>query len=52
MTPAEFDYLRDMLKQRTGLVLGDEKRYLLESRLMPVAREEGMESLSQLVSAL
>ena len=52
MTPTEFDYLRDMLKQRTGLVLGDEKRYLLESRLMPVAREEGMESLSQLVSAL
>ena len=52
MTPAEFDYLRDMLKQRSGLVLGEEKRYLLESRLMPVAREEGMESLSELVSAL
>ena len=52
MTPAEFDYLRDMLKQRSGLVLGEEKRYLLESRLMPVARKEGMESLSELVSAL
>jgi len=52
MTPAEFDYLRDMLKQRSGLVLGEEKRYLLESRLMPVARKEGMESLSALVSAL
>ncbi len=52
MTPAEFDYLRDMLKQRSGLVLGDEKRYLLESRLMPVAREESMESLSELVVAL
>lgn len=52
MTPAEFDHLREMLKQRSGLVLGDEKRYLLESRLMPVAREESMESLSELVTAL
>ena len=52
MTPEEFDYLRDMLKARSGLVLGDEKRYLLESRLMPVAREHGLESLSGLVSTL
>ncbi len=52
MTQEEFDYLRDMLKARSGLVLGDEKRYLLESRLMPVAREIGLESLSGLVSNL
>lgn len=52
MTPEEFDYLRDMLKARSGLVLGDEKRYLLESRLMPVAREQGLDSLSALVNLL
>jgi chemotaxis protein methyltransferase CheR len=52
MTPAEFDYLREMLKQRSGLVLAEEKRYLLESRLMPVAREQGMTTLSELVTAL
>jgi len=52
MTQEEFDYLRDMLKARSGLILGDEKRYLLESRLMPVAREIGLESLSGLVSNL
>jgi chemotaxis protein methyltransferase CheR len=52
MKQEEFDYLRDMLKARSGLVLGDEKRYLLESRLMPVAREIGLESLSGLVSNL
>lgn len=52
MTPAEFDFLRDMLKTRSGLVLGEEKRYLLESRLMPVAREAGMESLGDLAKAL
>ena len=52
MTQEEFDYLRDMLKSRSGLVLGDEKRYLLESRLMPVARELGLESVSGLVGML
>ena len=52
MTQEEFDYLRDMLKSRSGLVLGDEKRYLLESRLMPVARELGLESLSGLANKL
>ena len=52
MTQEEFDYLRDMLKARSGLILGDEKRYLLESRLMPVALEIGLESLSGLVSNL
>ena len=52
MTPAEFEFLRDMLKTRSGLVLGEEKRYLLESRLMPVAREEGLESLGDLTKAL
>ncbi len=52
MTPAEFEFLRDMLKSRSGLVVGEEKRYLLESRLLPVAREEGMESLGDLSRAL
>ncbi|HDO51650.1 MAG TPA: protein-glutamate O-methyltransferase CheR, partial [Rhizobiales bacterium] len=52
MTPQEFDYIRELLKERSGLVLGDEKRYLIESRLMPVARDEGMESLSDLVTKL
>ncbi|MDA7948708.1 MAG: protein-glutamate O-methyltransferase CheR [Hyphomicrobiaceae bacterium] len=52
MTPAEFDFLRNMLKTRSGLVLGEEKRYLLESRLMPVAREAGLESLGDLAKAV
>ena len=35
MTPHDFDYLRRMLKERSGLVLSAEKDYLLESRLLP-----------------
>jgi len=37
MTPHDYDYLRRLLKTRSGLVLSRDKAYLLESRLMPVA---------------
>ncbi|GJE27785.1 CheR family methyltransferase [Methylobacterium organophilum] len=52
MTDAEFDFLRDYLKQRSGLALGAEKRYLIDSRLTPVCRRFGLASLSNLVGAL
>ncbi len=37
MTPIEYDYLRKLLKERSGLVLAADKQYLVESRLLPVA---------------
>ena len=41
-----------MLKDRSGLVLSAEKVYLVESRLMPVARHHGMSGLDELIDAL
>lgn len=52
MTPTEFAFLRDFLRARSGLVTTEEKRYLLESRLMPLARKWGLPSMSALVMAL
>lgn len=52
MTPAEYDYLRQFLKTRSGLVLSNEKQYLIESRLLPVARKAGLESIGALVAKL
>ncbi len=52
MTPAEFDHLRAYLKQQSGLVLTNEKQYLIESRLLPVARKAGLASLSALVAKM
>lgn len=52
MTPAEFDYIRGLLKDSSGLVLAEEKRYLLESRLAPVLRDNDLESLGALVAVL
>jgi chemotaxis protein methyltransferase CheR len=52
MTGGDFDFLCRLLKERSGLVLTRDKAYLLESRLLPVARKHGMKSLDEVVTAL
>lgn len=52
MTPQDFDYLRRLLRERSGLVLAAEKQYLAESRLVPVARRHGMATLGELIERL
>ncbi len=52
MSPDDFDYLRALLKERSGLVLAPEKQYLAESRLLPLVRRHGMATLDELVTAL
>lgn len=52
MTSEQFEYLRAFLKKQSGLMLGEDKRYLLDSRLGPVARDFGHANLSEMVEAL
>ncbi|MBE7248287.1 MAG: protein-glutamate O-methyltransferase CheR, partial [Actinomycetospora chiangmaiensis] len=52
MTELEFEFLRSFLKQRSGLALTAEKRYLVESRLTPVCRRFSLGSLGELIGAL
>lgn len=52
MTPLDYDFLRQCLKARSGLVLSADKQYLVESRLLPVARKAGLANLAELVTAL
>ena len=52
MNPGDFAFLSDLVKSRSGLVLTNDKVYLLESRLMPVARKRNMKGLEELVRAL
>jgi chemotaxis protein methyltransferase CheR len=52
VTPQDYDYLRKHLKERSGLVLSADKEYLVESRLLPVARRAGFSGLHELVHAL
>ena len=52
MTPLDYDYLRKLLKDRSGLVLSADKQYLVESRLTPLARKAGLASLAELVAKI
>jgi chemotaxis protein methyltransferase CheR len=52
VTPTEYDYLRKLLKERSGLVLSSDKQYLVESRLLPIARKHGVAGLGELVQKL
>jgi len=52
VTPQDFDYLRKLLRERSGLSLSVEKQYLAESRLLPVARRHGLTTLTQLIDRL
>jgi chemotaxis protein methyltransferase CheR len=52
MTGDDFDLLCRLLKERSGLVPTRDKAYLLESRLLPVARKRNMKSLDELIAGL
>ncbi|MGC2855855.1 CheR family methyltransferase [Novispirillum sp. DQ9] len=52
MKPDDFDFLAKLVKDSSGLVLTKDKAYLLESRLMPVARKRGFKGLEDLVAKL
>ena len=52
MKTEDFELLSGLLKERSGLVISKEKLYLLESRLVPLARKRGMDGLEDLVNAL
>jgi chemotaxis methyl-accepting protein methylase len=52
MKPEDFDFIAAMLKDRSGLALSKDKTYLLESRLIPVARKAGLKGLDELVDTI
>ncbi|MBI5128924.1 MAG: protein-glutamate O-methyltransferase CheR [Rhodopseudomonas palustris] len=52
MTPLDYEYLRKALKDRSGLDLSLDKQYLVESRLLPLARRLGLTNISDLVQKM
>lgn len=48
----EFDYVRHLVHTHSGLMLDSGKEYLVESRLQPLARKEGFESVRNLIGRL
>ena len=51
MTP-DYEYLRKLLRYQSGLDLSTDKQYLLESRLLPLARKAGLPGLCDLVQKM
>ncbi len=52
ITAHQFDHLREMVLRESAIVLEPGKEYLVESRLAPLARREGLGSVSELVQKL
>ena len=52
MNVNDFEYIAQLLYQRSGLVITQEKAYLLESRLNPVARKWDLDSVDALIGVL
>jgi chemotaxis protein methyltransferase CheR len=52
MMDAGFEFLRVFLKERSGLSLSPEKRYLVDSRLGPVIRKFNIASIGDLATKL
>ncbi len=52
MTPPDYEYLRRLLKDHSGLDLSADKQYLIESRLLPLARKAGLSGIPDLVSKM
>lgn len=52
LTAPDFDFLRAMVLRESAIVLEPGKEYLVESRLAPLLRAEGLEDYSELVLAL
>lgn len=50
--PEDFELLRSVVKSRSGLTLSPDKAYLLENRLMAVARKWGMNDIEGLASTV
>ena len=52
MTLSDYEFLRKLLKERSGLDLSADKQYLVESRLVPLARRVGLAGIPEVVQKM
>ena len=52
LTPQNYRFLQEHLHRQSGIVLEDQKHYLLESRLMPIVVQQKLGTLNDLCVAL
>jgi chemotaxis protein methyltransferase CheR len=49
---SDYEFLRKLLRERSGLDLSSDKQYLVESRLIPLARRVGLSGIAELVAKI
>lgn len=52
IAPENYQHIRQVLYKRAAIVLNDDKQYLVESRLFPVAKQAGLHDVDALVGRL
>jgi chemotaxis protein methyltransferase CheR len=52
LNPADFAYLRQVVRDRSAIVLDESKDYLVENRLRPIMREHKVDSLRGVVERM
>ena len=46
---ADFNFVRELVHEHSAIALDDSKEYLVEARLAPIARREGLSSVTELI---
>jgi chemotaxis protein methyltransferase CheR len=52
ISPDNFEYMRRVLQQHSAIALSENKKYLVETRLLPVARRERLDGVNALIDQL
>ena len=52
ISPSAFTFVSELVKRQAAIVIGPGKEYLVESRLLPLAREAGLDDVGALVARL
>jgi chemotaxis protein methyltransferase CheR len=52
ISPSTFSFVSDLIRQQAAIVLSPGKEYLVESRLLPLARGAGLDDVGALVARL
>lgn len=52
LTRIDFEYIRALVRRESAIALDDSKTYLVASRLLPVARDHGFDSVGALITHL
>lgn len=52
IAPVDYEYIRELVRGRSGIILDPGKEYLVESRIAPLMRQEGIKSSDELVQKM